>query len=125
MVILSSGAVKPEHFSDDITKFSTTERVVGKWIDGKLIYEKVITFSYFHDMNINTNFKTIIKMECIIKSDQGQWRNLPWLYNLGGPVDGSWHGGFFIKPNGGIFFQTGNEISKIVYGHLILRYTKN
>ena len=123
MVILSSGAVKPEHLSDDITKMSTTERIVGKWIDDKPIYEKVITFSNLDEININVNFKTIIKMECIIKSNEGQWRNLPWLYGQDGYVDSSWHGGFFLKSDGKIVFQTGSNISKIVYGHLILRYT--
>ena len=122
---LANSAVKPEHLSDDITKLSTTERVVGKWIDGKSIYEKVITFSNFHEININTNFETIVEMECIIKSNEGQWRNLPWLYGQDGYVDSSWHGGFYLRPDRKIVFQTGSNISKIVYGHLILRYTKN
>ena len=120
---LANSAVKPEHLSDDITKLSTTERIVGKWIDGKTIYEKVITFSNLNEINIDTNLETIIKMECIIKSDQSQWRNLPWLYGQDGYVDSSWHGGFFLRSDGKIVFQTGSNISKIVYGHLILRYT--
>ena len=105
---------------------STTERIVGKWIDGKPIYEKVITFSNLNnEINTDTNFETIIKMECIIKSDQGQWRNLPWLYGQDGYADTSWHGGFFLRPDGKIVFQTGSNIAQINYGHIILKYTKN
>lgn len=31
--------------NDNLHEYSTEEKVVGKWIDGKPIYEKVITFS--------------------------------------------------------------------------------
>ena len=119
-------------FSDDsiqlskiINTCSTEERIVGKWIDGKSIYEKVITFSNLNEININTNFETIVDMKCMIRSNQGQWRNLPWLYGQDSYADTSWHGGFFLRPDGKIVFQTGSNIAQINYGHIIFKYTKN
>lgn len=84
-----------------------------------------ITFSNLNEININTNFETIVDMKCMIRSNQGQWRNLPWLYGQDSYADTSWHGGFFLRPDGKIVFQTGSNIAQINYGHIIFKYTKN
>lgn len=94
--------------------YSSSEQTVGRWIDGKTVFRKVIIGSNIVNANMGT-FDKIIKATMIIKKSNGEWRNVPWLF-----------AGFYIKQDGGaIVFQFGQDIKPTSYWHLIVEYTKN
>lgn len=55
--------------SDNLHEYSTEEKVVGKWIDGKAIYEKVINSGYLPNAShisinvLNLNIDSIIQLK--------------------------------------------------------------
>lgn len=110
-------------------EYSTEEKIVGKWIDGKPIYRNVVTANSYSEI-LNTgisNLETMIKMEVLVsESGNGDWRNLPWLFNKGNVIgDQSWSGGFFYKMNTNqLNFQLGNSLKNIKKIVAILEYTK-
>lgn len=110
-------------------EYSTEEKIVGKWIDGKPIYRKVVTANSYSEI-LNTgisNLETMIKMEVLVsESSNGDWRNLPWLFNKGNVIgDQSWAGGFFYKMDTNqLNFQLGNLLKNIKKIVAILEYTK-
>ena len=111
---------------DDYT-YSNTPTIVGRWIDGKLIYRKVLTFTSItpslpHGI---TNLNTVVKAMAMVKNrgDSG-WRNLPWIYSVNNPYPTTWAGGFYILSSD-ILFQTGSDLGSIHQGHIILEYTTN
>lgn len=66
--------------STDYHEYSTEEKVVGKWIDGKPIYERVITKtasgpwpSVFTTLEYFPNLETCIKIEMIIHRSGGSF----------------------------------------------------
>ena len=55
-LILNNEAIKATNKSiDDMKKFSTEERAVGTWIDGRTIYEKTITYELNESDVITSN----------------------------------------------------------------------
>lgn len=67
--------------------YSTEEKVVGKWIDGKPIYRKVIDFGIFPNSthkevqhNIS-NLQNFVKIDGIaIRNDNDFWQSIPLTY---------------------------------------------
>ena len=59
----------------NLHEYSTDEKVVGKWIDGKPIYEKVIykniTDRDFHNIQMNVSIDNIIKLKGILYQGNG------------------------------------------------------
>lgn len=60
-------------------KYSTTEQVVGEWIDGKPIYQKTVSFTTPSTINTDTNILTITNGKSVVdfkgiitRSDGGQ-----------------------------------------------------
>ena len=108
--------------------YSTTEQVVGYWIDGKPIYRKVITKSNTNDItNVADNVDNVVKMECLIRQTTANaWRNIPWLFVQNNGYGGaSWAGGFYYDvPNNLIHFQIGSDLGTIDRVIMILQYTK-
>lgn len=117
--------------ADELTnafKYSTTESVVGTWIDDKPIYRKVFTQANTNNItNVFSNLDNVIKMDCLVREKTTiAWRNLPWLYvykdNYGNPV---WGGGFYYNQSQNtINFQVGSSIGDIDRLILIVEYTK-
>ena len=110
-------------------EYSTEEKIVGKWIDGKPIYRKVVTAnSYIEKLNTGiSNLETMIKMEVLVsQSSNGEWRNLPWLFNNNNAIgDQSWAGGFFYRMDSNqLHFQLGSSLKSIKKIVAILEYTK-
>lgn len=64
----------------DSNIYSTTEKVVGKWIDGKPLYRKVFTGNWASNETTVTTLNTncnVVSMRGLIKSKYGfQW-NIP------------------------------------------------
>lgn len=108
--------------------YSTDEKKVGTWIDGKPIYRKVITQNNANNIsNVATNIENIIKMECMVRQAPAlSWRNLPWLFvqnnSFGSP---SWGGGFYYQlSDNSINFQLGSDLGNVDKVIITLEYTK-
>lgn len=109
-----------------MANYSTTEQVVGTWIDDKPIYRQVFTQSNTNSIsNAATNNDTIIKMECYIKrTDTNAWRPVPWVFVSSNAYgNASWAGGFYFN-NNTIQFQLGSDLGTIDKLIFIIEYTK-
>lgn len=112
-----------------VNEYSTEEKIVGKWIDGKPVYRKVFTAnSYSEQISTGiTNLETMVRMDILIsQNSNGDWRNIPWLFNNGSSIgDQSWAGGVFYKmENNRLFFQMGSSLRNLKRIIAILEYTK-
>lgn len=112
----------------EVGNYSEQEKKIGKWIDGNNIYRKVVSFSAINN-SIDTgisNLNELISISCLIKAKpDDSWRTLPWIFVLNNSIgDNSWAGGFFLRSDGIISFQTGSNISNISKGYCIIEYTK-
>ena len=109
-----------------LTTYSTTETIVGTWIDGKPIYRKCFkktgTLS-----NITTdiaNIDDVIKMQVLIKDNTNNyWRNIPWCYNSNS-YDNAFFGGAYLSNTGTLGFQVGSGLTGTSKYIAILEYTK-
>lgn len=85
-----------QNYTSDISTYSTTEHIVGKWIDGKPIYRKVYVINNPAVGNVNhahniSNFETLISATANgIQTNGGQQyfpRAVPgdsnWSLNIG------------------------------------------
>ena len=107
--------------------YSTSEKVVGKWTDGKPVYEKTIQFTSLSGVSIGVaTISEVCQCLCMLKaSSDSWWRPIPWLWTNGNSIQGgNWAGGFGIEPSGAIRFQLGSDLGSISKGVLIVRYTK-
>lgn len=114
-----------------LEEYSTTEQIIGRWIDGKPIYRKTVTFT--NDTFVNntalttgiSNLENVVRMECVVKNRQDNgWRNIPWLYNSGTSYPSAWTGGFFLTSDHKIFFQLGSTLGSIYKIFATIEYTK-
>lgn len=69
---------------DNLHEYSTEEKIVGKWIDGKPIYEKVIyeniTDRNWNNIQMNVSIDNIIKLKGILYQGNGH----PYFIELQG-----------------------------------------
>lgn len=111
---------------DEKFNYSTTEQVVGTWIDNKPIYRQVFTQTNTNNIsNVAPNNDNIIKMECYIRrTSTNAWRKLPWLFVSSNAYgNASWAGGFYFN-NNTINFQLGSDLGTIDKLVFIIEYTK-
>lgn len=111
--------------------YSTTEQVVGTWIDGKPIYEKTISgTTIIGGRNDYANhgisaLETVVD-SCIMAhfSDIDSWRRLNFSYNNGN-TNNAWLGGYAIMPTQ-IMFQIGTSLANTLdKWNATIRYTKS
>lgn len=95
------------------TVYSTTEKAIGTWIDGKTIYRKVFTGTNTTNISTGITPDNIIKMECLTHQTAGAWRTIPWLFSLNDSTgNGSWTGGFYFNDSDStIRFQLGSNLA--------------
>ena len=114
-------------YLENLNNYSTDEIVVGKWIDGKPIYRKVVTGnSISSDINTNiTDFEDIVKMSVYVRqNDSVSWRTIPWLFVQNNQIGyNSWAGGYYFE-NGILKFQIGDNLKNINKFIAIFEYTK-
>lgn len=81
------GAVKAENIDFTTFEYSTTEQVVGKWIDGKLIYKKTFEFldvssgGFSIDIT-NLDVDTMVKIEATGYWDNNKNGSIAWPYYI-------------------------------------------
>ena len=110
--------------------YSTSEKIIGTWIDGKPLYEKTVTgttitggttFDKAHGIsNLNEVVDVIIMCH---DSSNGWWRKLNFAYN-NGSINNEWFGGFAIDSTN-IKFQIGTTFANNLDKYRVtLQYTK-
>jgi len=97
------------------------------WIDGKIIYRKVISGSGIipnsFDHNIS-NIDTVVKVT-FIANYSNEWRPIPWLFTQSDSYGAaSWAGGFYLSSTK-VMFQGGSNLNSTSSYHVIIEYTKS
>lgn len=111
---------------NDILTYSINEIRVGKWIDGKDIYRKVIVNNNTQNFSIQTSIDCVIHSEMYVRENGRYWRSVPWLYIMGDNFgQASWGGGYYIdNTNGQIYMQLGSSLANADKMIFIIEYTK-
>jgi phage minor structural protein len=110
----------------DANYYSTSEQIVGRWIDGKPLYQKTLSFTNLTGM-INdvptgiSNIEKVCYMEgiCLQNNASGSYRALPYAIPSG-YTDSI--GFVFEKDDAGIDFRLGENTYSEIY--ITIRYTK-
>lgn len=111
---------------DDFSIYSTTEKVVGTWINGKPIYRKVFTFTTptgTDDYIINTNIAnvgTVLSCTGGITETDGTLTPIPDAIDFGGVI----YVTSFRITNGNIYYK-GNSAYGNKPAFAIIEYTKS
>lgn len=110
---------------NDRFNYSTEEKVVGTWIDGKPIYRKVINFGALPNATTKrvahniSNLKSIIKIEGIADRGDGFFQSIPLVYRSS---DNAYNASLAIEGTD-ISIQTNQDRSEFS-GYVTLEYTK-
>lgn len=138
-IVAYDGDTIPEGYEevDNPNVYSTQEKVIGEWINGKPIYRKVVnipssafgtgtateggSISIAHNIN---NLDILLRIDCNWERGSGkQKRAFPSVYWS----SGSWNGQVYTNQTT-MFFEMGkdllNNIRSAVYVYAILEYTK-
>ena len=113
--------------------YSTSEKMIGQWIDGKPLYQKVIDATSYNlvsqgSITIQTGLTTVdnlISIEGLLWHDGGQyWRGIPNVQD-NSPNQNSTPFNF-MKTDGSIkvFTRNSSNASDFSLSYIILRYTK-
>lgn len=115
----------------DENDYSTTEKIVGTWIDGKPVYQKVIDIGYGpnngnKDVSTGiTNFKRIIKLTCISPKNTFDYAMLPSNTAIAGAMaTGCWMTDTIGTTLGTTLRVQTNYDASSNYLYAILQYTK-
>ena len=105
--------------------YSTSEQIVGTWIDGKPLYEKTIVGNTLGNSSTTTTLFTatvemIHKYDTVLKNASGNVVNSNMLYN------GSYHYRVAVDSNGTRMYLTRNDVSvwQDWYPVVTIQYTK-
>jgi len=118
------------NYINKLTDYSTDETIVGKWIDGKNLYRKVMTVAIPNtsvdgtfetaEYTVDSNVDTLLIKEAYREHNEGKHSPLPYISD----------GGYFIK-----IYNSRNDKNKIVIANswhgssdenaiVIVEYTK-
>ena len=130
--IMNSISVVNEEKVKEIAKevYSTTEQVVGTWIDGKPLYRKVVdcgTLPNAANKNIPhgiTNLKSIIDMRGIAHCDGALPQNLPLPFPYSGAESNASTVPIYMwEENGNVVIKALSDRNSYI-AYVILTYTK-
>ena len=109
---------------DNLHEYSTEEKIVGKWIDGKPLYEKTVSFGSgtlsnkalvsFENMNID---KIMVISGTFEDRIDGQ-------LSIPVSLDGTLYVGFYCKRSGILLTFSGAFNGRISNAYAIIQYTK-
>ena len=123
-----------EEIASSSNNYSTTETKVGKWIDGKTIYQKTITTVVFnttqnivYDINISElNLEDLIDMEAIAITDAKPFagsKNAKYRVGTTYYYDSNNNYNIYIDCNGKLILDK-KGMTKYPIVHITLKYTK-
>jgi len=128
--ILRDGFEQAEAGSGSSIEYSTTEKVIGKWIDGKAIYQKTalvenISISSNSDANVNisdyfTGLSKLLSAEII--SNDG---NIIPAINVSSSLSAYSIGVSYDVTSDHIVFSRGSGSNITISVYITLRYTKS
>lgn len=129
-VVNQQGVAEIPAIPDGLHHYSTTEKVIGTWVDGKPLYEKIVqgtTITGGQNDYVNHNIQNLDTLvdSCVMThfSDNGYWRKLNFAYNNGG-TGNDWLGGYAVNSTQ-IIFQIGvSYASYLDKWYATLQYTK-
>lgn len=109
-------------------KYSTTETVIGTWIDGKTIYRKIVDFGALPNTNAKSvstgvsNIDTLIKIGASsLNPTSGDYMYLPYAHTSGLASQVT----LYININDNLInIRTGNDRSGFTKTYVIMEYTK-
>ena len=110
---------------DDTGTYSTTEHVVGKWINGKTIYEKTVNFGTLPNTETSqkshgiSNIDQIVGVEGIAINDTNVSINLPYA------SPGETKANTSLIVNRTVILITTENNRTNYTGYITLRYTKS
>ena len=78
---------------DDIADYSETEKVIGKWIDGKPLYQKTISFGGLPNATTKSVAHNISNLKKIVNfngyaTDNSNFIPIPYIYQSSGNMVG-------------------------------------
>ena len=104
---------------DNLHEYSTEEKIVGKWIDGKPIYEKTYILNNVNLLSNNNIFDTIENVEIInskgIISDASRSFSIPYADGGGYVMCIQSNNEIGLWTNNGFYNQSANIILTIQY----------
>ena len=112
--------------SDDYHIYTTTEQEVGMWIDGSLIYEKVVDLGTLPNATTKNvahniaNLSNIISVDIVATDGSSQWLTVP--YTTTNSTDAKYQIGYWMTSTN-ISIKSDWDRSGWT-GFAILRYTK-
>lgn len=108
-------------YINDINTYSTTEQVVGTWIDGKPIYRKVVTFSRDNSSQFTISFSGVDKFIKIDGTAYGNTGLKHILYH----VSDSDQFRCYVQANNDLTILVGSTHPRTPFtGYMIVEYTK-
>lgn len=109
----------------DENDYSTTEKLVGKWIDGSDLFQKTIVFGYLPNNNVKAvahninNLGFVVDARGTAYNGSGGYRSIPILYNT---TYASYNTAFLVTTTD-IQLETNNDMSAF-YAYVTIQYTK-
>ena len=108
----------------DLTTYSTTEQVVGKWINGKPLYRKTVDTGTLPNNNTKNVAHNISNLDVIVSyigiawnSGKTDFRIMPY------PSTNDWIMGLYVS-NTNITYTTQKDFSFLTSSYVTIEYTK-
>ena len=110
------------NYINNLSTYTTSERKVGKWIDGNDLYEKVIHYDSLPSGKTTT--RALYMNASNIKYMSGTFLNSGYLNNINQYVaDNNYHFTVDVNPSGNMRLQVGSSL-KVTDVNIIIRYIK-
>ena len=107
--------------------YSTEEKVVGKWIDGRPVYQKtiIIDSNFTAAFSMPANMDMLIDMQCIRKQTSNTQGGFPYVPSGTSYYDAFLMSGYYNEPDNKWYPQIGSTLSTILSKlYYTFRYTK-
>lgn len=111
---------------EPLIEYSTDEKMIGYWVDGKPLYRRVFKFDTFYSKGSNTliaNFKSSFNIDNVSRFYGTATSNNGSIYNLTG-IGQDGKSGVEIETNGALMFYVSNSTGVTWKPCVTIEYTK-